>query len=96
MTSCLYICSRLLSLRWNIVTEAISLITDRRTMFAMTIYTTLVMRTTKMAKRHKALAMSYCFRALLKIFLWRGPGSELRRQHGPLQASPSLADAIAT
>ena len=27
-------------------------------------------------------------------FLWRGPGSELRRPHGPLQTSPSLADAF--
>jgi hypothetical protein len=28
------------------------------------------------------------------FFLWRGPGSELRRPHGPLQASPSLANAF--
>ena len=65
-------CPQFLSLRWNIVTEAISLITDRRTMFAMTIYTTLVMRTTKMAKRHKALAMSYCFSGFAKNFFFGG------------------------
>ena len=62
--------ARFLSLRWNVVTEAISSQAtlvfgllryarndksqDRRTAFAMTIRTTLVMRTTKMVTRHKA------------------------------------------
>ena len=30
------------------------------------------------------------------FFLWRGLGSELRRPHGPLHATPSLADAYST
>ena len=40
---CKKTCPRTLSLRWNVVTEAISLPVDRRTTFAMTIYTAFAM-----------------------------------------------------
>ena len=42
-------------------------------------------------KRRDYLLVMYFF----FHFLWRGPCSELRRPPGPLQASPSLADALA-
>ena len=63
---------RILSLRWNIVTEAISLPVDRHTAFAMTIYTTLVMTKAKMAARLKTSRHELLFSGFAKNFFYGG------------------------